>query len=157
MQQARVAAAIRRSTGDGFSREREHRLLDFSDLMEPNPRSIKLLAVGYGTYVAHAMAGGVEYMDSDMRDQLVLWTILSMRFPVVSSYLETNPDALDDLKNETPRNDMSDDLKQLLTNQDMQKVLRGIDLRSELEVGTLEILVGSKPWERSQPNTGNYD
>jgi hypothetical protein len=49
---------------------------------------MKLLVTAYGIYVAHAMVAGGQYLDEDVRDQIALWSILSLRWPSLAEHLE---------------------------------------------------------------------
>lgn len=69
----------------------EHTLKPYAELLEPNPRAMKLLVNAYSANRVLAILSEVEIE----RHQLVLWTILSSRWPHLASYLEKNPDMLE--------------------------------------------------------------
>jgi hypothetical protein len=68
----------------------EHTLKPYIELLEPNPRSMKLLVNAYSANRVLAILSEVEI---DFH-QLVLWTILSSRWPQLASHLEKYPDDL---------------------------------------------------------------
>lgn len=66
----------------------EHALKVFVGLLEPNPRAMKRLV---NTYSVNRALAFLSYIDID-RDRLALWSILSLRWPLLSDYLEKNPE-----------------------------------------------------------------
>ena len=157
--QARVAAAIVRSSSEEMDRAREHRLTRFVELMEPNPRAIKLLVTAYGVYVAHAMASGVRNFHESFLDQIVLWTIISLRFPQLAEYLERYPDNLSKFAQNTRPRDIDEEIWNLAKSSKIERILSGRDIEcpetgepidEPLDGATLEILVGKRSAENSE-------
>jgi hypothetical protein len=66
----------------------EHALKAFVGLLEPNPRAMKRLV---NTYSVNRALAFLSHIDID-RDRLALWSILSLRWPLLSDYLEKNPE-----------------------------------------------------------------
>lgn len=64
----------------------EHRLLHFQHLVEPNPRAMKKLVNTYGILRTIAILAGV-----DIGMELGLWTIVSLRWPLLAEFLTYNP------------------------------------------------------------------
>ena len=80
-------AAKRITTSKG--RERTGHLLEpYSDLLEPNPRSMKRLVNAYGLHKAVNLLAGHKVE----REPLALWSILEMRWPLLTDYLADHPE-----------------------------------------------------------------
>ncbi|MDD2754387.1 MAG: P-loop NTPase fold protein [Methanothrix sp.] len=86
----REEAAVRLAAPEIIDRL-EHALQPYSKFLEPNPRSMKHLVNAYNANRVLALLSEVE-ID---RHQLVLWTILSLRWPMLADYLEEFPDRLE--------------------------------------------------------------
>jgi hypothetical protein len=81
-------AAILRLAAPDMERDiLRHRLEKFADLLEPNPRAMKRLAMAYGMNQATDILLG-NYTDPD---KLALWTIASMRWPLLVDWLAEHP------------------------------------------------------------------
>ncbi|GAB3889940.1 hypothetical protein GCM10029964_060550 [Kibdelosporangium lantanae] len=78
-----VAAARTRSHA-------EHTLRKFAPLLSPNPRSTKLFLNAYTILRAVRTLEGITV---DI-DTLALWTIIRMRWPNISDFLQRNPEAI---------------------------------------------------------------
>lgn len=79
-----AAQAFRRLHAAPLSKAREHFLLRYKDLIEPNPRAMKRLLNAYGFRRGFDLQSG---RPSDP-DALVRWTILENRWPILADYLE---------------------------------------------------------------------
>jgi len=86
-----AAAVIKAAKTESFTRANRHRLSRFIDLMEPNPRSMKLIVNAFGVYVNLIRTSGMVVMDELFLNQVALWTVLEVRFPRVAEYLSTKP------------------------------------------------------------------
>jgi hypothetical protein len=71
-----------------IERSPDHPLADFHDLLEANPRSMKLFVNAYG--VARSMLTVQERFVPV--GQLALWTVLEVRWPRLADYLRENPE-----------------------------------------------------------------
>jgi KAP family P-loop domain len=80
------AAAARQITTPEATRAAEHRLQPLSGLLEPNPRAMKRLVNAYGLNQARAFLEG-RTVDVEA---LARWTIVELRWPVLSDYLAEN-------------------------------------------------------------------
>ncbi|WP_019502251.1 P-loop NTPase fold protein [Pseudanabaena sp. PCC 6802] len=65
----------------------EHTLKPYSSLLDPNPRAMKLLVNAYSANWAISLLSRIDVE----RHQLILWTILSERWPDLASFLEEHP------------------------------------------------------------------
>jgi hypothetical protein len=100
----------------------EHTLKSYSVLLDPNPRSMKLLVNAYSVNRVLAILSEVEIEVH----QLVLWTILSSRWPQLASYLEEYPDMLDKIKiGQNDVSDIPDDLQPLFSDKEVVNVVQG--------------------------------
>jgi hypothetical protein len=146
---AYARAGILRSATEAVQRSAEHRLQRFVRFIEPNPRAMKLVVAAYGIYVAYAMASGLVELDSAKRDQIALFTILSLRWPTLVEYLTEHPDRLAALK-QTSESDpipagadpLEVDAFRLARKDGVKAVLAGEGLDQGLEETMLRMLVG---------------
>lgn len=161
--QARVAAAILKSShSEIFEHANRHRLTQFVDLMDSNPRSIKLVVNAFGIYVNLARVAGVRYMDEEFLDQVALWTLLMVRYPRVAEYLERFPQNMDVFKRDsiTPEEAESlcipERLISLIGDAQLRRIFAGTTAADGSEVpslsyDTVAILVGQRAWRQVQP------
>ncbi len=110
----------------------EHALSRFVSLIDSNPRSMKRLVNAYNTYHAIAILSHVEISP----DQLALWTILSLRWPILASALM---DAVEEVNGDLTINTgkLGKECRQLLTSVDVKKILNGGPDFEALEVETV--------------------
>jgi hypothetical protein len=83
---------VRRLSVPEVEEATEHRLERFVELLEPNPRTMKLILNAYGVARTQSIVG-----DSTMVNQidaLTLWTILRVRWPALADHLRDEPDAI---------------------------------------------------------------
>jgi hypothetical protein len=69
----------------------EHKLKDFVELIEPNPRTMKRLINDISTTINLARLYGQEINDN----QLILWTILKLQYPSLAAFFWKEPVAID--------------------------------------------------------------
>lgn len=101
--------------------ETEHMLEKYSDLVEPNPRSMKRLVNAFGIQQAvnFLVARDVE------NDPLVRWTIIELRWPLLADLLSQNPQLLSQIGNDQSDNkEIPEELKRLFINTDVNKVVK---------------------------------
>jgi hypothetical protein len=79
-----AAHAFKRLHAAPLVKAREHFLLRYRDLIEPNPRAMKRLLNAYGFRRGFDLLSG-RHSDPDA---LVRWTILENRWPILADYLE---------------------------------------------------------------------
>jgi len=90
LQQAIRGAAVRRFSNPEIREISEHRLQDFVDLVESNPRSMKRFINAYAMERDLRTTEGV-YPEPEF---LAKWTILVLRWPDLAAVLVTEPDAV---------------------------------------------------------------
>lgn len=144
--QAAAEAAVLRLAEPELERETEHMLQAFAPLLEPNPRSMKRLVNAYG------IASAVEILRSASdgigarahhSDQLVLWTILDLRWPLLADYLAGNPAAAKQmLDGNPPEDDEPSWLQTLWKSQEVRAVLSGDAPGVHASLADTEILAG---------------
>lgn len=71
----------------------EHKLQHFVDLIEPNPRAMKRLINDIST----ARAIAFLYKQEVEEDQLIIWTILKLRHPLLAEFFWNNPHKMDEV------------------------------------------------------------
>jgi hypothetical protein len=122
-EQAMRAAAAKQITSTEAQLATEHRLQRFADLLEPNPRSMKRLVNAYGLHQAtHFLEGR-----SVSPEALALWTIVELRWPLLSDLLAAHPQWANDLaKGKVPDNNkIPKTLKELFGDDEVRGVFAG--------------------------------
>jgi hypothetical protein len=139
--------AVKQSASQEVSTSTEHFLNQFVHLLEPNPRSIKRLVNTYGVYRALAMLSDINLIsDIEKRKQIVLWIIISLRWPTLLEFLEKNPDQVDIIR-QGNLNSLADNeinLKALAMNEDVRSVLNGSEIGVVLDKEAVERFIGVK-------------
>ena len=91
--QAVRAACAKQITSPKAAVRTEHRLQVFSELLEPNPRSMKRLVNAYAMHQATLLLAGLDAAPGP----LARWTILELRWPLLADFLAMRPDCVDSL------------------------------------------------------------
>jgi hypothetical protein len=121
--------AVAKSASMEIEQATVHFLSNFAHLMEPNPRAMKRLVTFYGVLRAMAILRDESIVsDLNKRNQLTLWTIVQMRWPLLAEYLEEYPHFLMNFKSGTTNKAIHPDVRNLLKDQSVMDVLRGKDV-----------------------------
>jgi hypothetical protein len=128
----REEAVVRLAAPDIVERT-EHALRPFVMFLEPNPRSMKRLVNAYSVNRALATLSHI----SIERDQLVLWTILSLRWPRLADLVEEHPETIEKIV-QGNFNGFSKDLDNLCETDDVVKVIRGGSKEYPLTVDSVQ-------------------
>jgi hypothetical protein len=130
-QQAAAEAAVLRLAEPELEEEAEHLLEPFAPLLEPNPRSMKRLVNAFGIASAVEILRGVAAIGTNTpeavtAEQLALWTILGLRWPLLADYIADDPSAAAGIMSRVgaPK-DAPDWLTTLWTSDDVMDVLAG--------------------------------
>jgi len=127
-----------------------HFLSRFAHLMEPNPRAIKRLVTFYGVLRAIAILSDEEIIsDLTKRNQLALWTITRMRWPLLADYLEEYPQYLENFKKGKTSKAIHADVIDLIKDQEVMDVLGGKGINCELNAEALKRFTSLKATERT--------
>jgi hypothetical protein len=129
MQQAfREEAALRLETAE-VAASTEHALKPFAQLLEPNPRSMKRLVNAYGIRrTTNWLAGG------DINpEQLALYTILDLQWPLLGEYLVENPEMISYIGNKSLPDNIPKNLHKLFQEQKVQDVVLGKIVETSLD------------------------
>jgi len=156
--QAMIAAAvIKAAKTESFTIANRHRLTRFVDLMDANPRSMKLIVNAFGVYVNLARVSGVLDMDETFLDEVALWTILEIRFPRVAEYLARFPNQVEVFKvdsitaKQASEYKVPDYLLALVGNESLKKITGGCELNdnviSPLTTKAIEVMVNGGNWK----------
>jgi hypothetical protein len=142
------AAASRRLGDEDIRREVEHRLIPFAPLLEPNPRAMKRLLNAYRIELRRAIAEGRQVGTGAVTaEQLALWTILTMRWPLLADELARRPHALaDDGDLPSPNG-----LAELWDSDEVQAVIEGDGVRARLTEPAVCALVGARRRRQQGP------
>ena len=109
----------------------EHALRKFVPLIEPNPRSMKRMVNAYNTYRALAILLGMDIN----RDQLALWTILSLRWPQLADALADAPELIEG-PNQLGQS-VAAEISSLLETQEVREVIQGGTICAPLDTETV--------------------
>ena len=118
--QALAPLALDLLNAEHVERQTEAHVLDkFGTLLEPNPRAIKRLVIAYG------IERSVRTLEGSVvpRDTLVLWTILSTRWPGLGEYLTDRPEAVDCLEKGAVPSDVPPELEPLFKSEAVKEVV----------------------------------
>ena len=143
----RTAASKRLADAD-IQQEVEHRLVPFASLLEPNPRAMKRLLNAYRIELRRLLAEGRQVGTAAVTpEQLALWTILSMRWPLLAEELARHPEAM------APEGSLPelDGLLELWRSEEVQAVVTGDGVPARLTEPAVSALVGRKRRQRPQP------
>jgi hypothetical protein len=125
-EQALREAAVSRLASADVQKRTEHTLKAFADLLEANPRAMKRLVNTYGIESALQLLQADEVGGDRVRmEQLVLWTILMLRWPILADFLGDRPDAVDALHRGTVPPDVPADLAPLFGDWEVRNVVTG--------------------------------
>ena len=125
-EQALREAAVSRLAAPDVQERTEHMLKAFADLLEANPRAMKRLLNAYGVGSALQVLQADEIGGDSVRmEQLVLWTILGLRWPLLAEYLGDRPGAVESIANGTAPENVPKELAPLFDDDDVRAVVRG--------------------------------
>jgi hypothetical protein len=116
----REEAVIRLASPEVIERT-EHALKPMVSNLGMNPRLMKRFVNAYSGNRALAVLSG---KDID-REQLGLWTLLSMRWPTLTEYLEKHPKKINQIGNSKIDEDMAEELRLLFDDQEVKTVVQG--------------------------------
>jgi hypothetical protein len=124
--QALREAAVSRLAAPDVQARTEHMLKPFADLLEANPRAMKRLLNAYGIGSALQLLQADEVGgDTTRMEQLVLWTILELRWPLLADYLGDRPSAVEHILHRKPPPSAPKELEPLFGDEDVYAVVCG--------------------------------
>jgi hypothetical protein len=114
-----------------------HFLAPFAPLLEPNPRAMKRLLNAYAMHRDLAVLAGLDVLsDVVRRKQLVLWTILSLRWPAHERYFLEQAAGFSDGQPTDPQ------IQRLMQAETVKAVLDGAAVGATLDPDTIALLAG---------------
>jgi hypothetical protein len=132
-QRAIREAAVLKMASPGILERTEHVLKPFASLLEPNPRAMKRLVNAYSVNRALAF---LAHIDID-RNQLALWTILSLRWPQFADYLEEHPEMVAKIGRQDVNN-VPESLRKLFSRAEVINVVSGNGVKRALDQNAVE-------------------
>ncbi len=99
----------------------EHALKPLVEHLGMNPRELKRLVNSYSCNRALAILS----QNDIEREQLALWTILSMRWPLLTEYLEKNPDKINQFGLDYAAPGIPEDLQPLFKDEHIKAIIQG--------------------------------
>lgn len=143
-------AAVAKSASLEIEKETVHFLSSFAHLMDPNPRAIKRLVTFYGVQRAIAILCDEEIIsDLEKRNQLALWTIVKMRWPLLADYLEEYPAHLKNFVSGRSSKEIHPDVADLVKDKNVRDVLKGKGFNTQLDEEALRQFIRLKATERT--------
>jgi hypothetical protein len=134
LQKIREAAVIRLASQE-VEAEVEHALKSFAPLLEPNPRAMKRLLNAYAVQRAVATLAGVDIK----RERLALWTIASLRWPILAEYLEDEPHMIQYMEHQGSLEQVREDLRKLFRDPDVISVFKGSGIGEALDEDAIKM------------------
>lgn len=117
----------------------EHFLRQFWQLVEPNPRAMKRLLNAYSIQMDLATLMGLEMAELGVRKQLVLFTIVSMRWPLLEREIIRKPQVARKILNPSEEFELDDYIQEIIDqDSDIKKVFQGGDTGVELDEKALQ-------------------
>lgn len=152
VRQIRREAAVRQLAKQEVEASTQYFLHQFAHLLEPNPRAMKRLMNAYTISRAIAILSGVDLVADGMvrQKQLVLWTIVTLRWPLLEEFLQDHPEQVDNICRGKGR--FPDDIRTLVTTSDVRDVFEGRNVGTSLTQDAVNILAG---FSQSEPGAGS--
>lgn len=123
---ARREEAVMRLATERAEASTEYFLKDFARLLEPNPRAMKRLLNAYALHRDMAILSGLDVLGNlKMRKQLVLWTIVCLRWPLLEQILIDNIDYVNAIHGRKTVAGIPEELRPLLKRESIQRVFQG--------------------------------
>ena len=123
--------------------EIENRLIPFSPLLEPNPRAMKRLINAYRIELRRLLTEGRRSGHAAVTpEQIALWTIVSLRWPLLADQL---PHHLQLLAPGADSGVLPRSLRDLWHSDEVQAVVTGRDVSGRLTPEAVRTLVGLAP------------
>jgi hypothetical protein len=133
--QARREAAVERLATERVEETTMYFLEQFTHLLERNPRAMKRLLNAYTVHRDLAVLSGLNVLvDLSRREQLALWTILSLRWPLLRDYLVEQIEGRADPPEEG--------IRDLAASPEVRQVWTGEGIGASLDLETVQVLVG---------------
>ncbi len=123
---ARQQAAVEQLGSVEVEKSTEHYLSPFASLQDPNPRAMKRLLNAFAVQRDLAVLAGLDNLGVENWIQLVLWTIVSLRWPMVEEYLIALAS--------DPKAEPSQEVRSLLESKSVKSVLDGNGVGARLEI-----------------------
>lgn len=114
------SAAVLQYSNAIVTKDIQHKLRHFAPLIDANPRFMKKVANTY------ELLRTTEIMRSSNKvdfEQLALWVILSLKWPMLAEYLEKNPEKIAYIGTDNDISDIPDDLKILFKDKEVKEVV----------------------------------
>jgi hypothetical protein len=124
--------AVIRLASERAEKSTEYFLRDFAPLLEPNPRAMKRLLNAYALHRDMAILSGLDVLgDLERRKQLVLWTIVCLRWPLLEQILMEKIEYVDVIRGKVTDIIIPKTLRPLLTRESVKDVFcgKGVDVR----------------------------
>jgi hypothetical protein len=140
---AAVEEALLRAQSSVIRQHTEHRLQDFDQLLEPNPRAMKRLVNAYGLArdVELIEAGAQVSIDTLAIKQLALWTILRLRWPLLAKHLEHHPADVDKIGTSESLDRVPEALRDLFQEPELVEVVHGAGVGATLDAAAVTRIV----------------
>ena len=145
---AAIEEALIRAQSASISQDTEHRLQNFDPLLEPNPRAMKRLVNAYGLArdVELIESGAQIATDTDAIEQLALWTILRLRWPLLAHHLERHPNDIEEVGHEPVPDKIPEGLREVFADPDVVAVVKGWNVDAQLDRVAVNRIVKSSAY-----------
>jgi hypothetical protein len=146
-QQVLREAAVRHLASQDVEMSTEYFLKQFAPLMEPNPRAMKRLLNAYVIARDKTLLGGMEKLlaDEKTRKRLVLWTIISLRWPLLGDLLLEQPDKVGLFRGKDSEEMIEPEFQKLAKNKEVLRVLSGEGVAAALDADAIRQICWFEP------------
>jgi KAP family P-loop domain/TIR domain len=142
-------ALAERLAAPEVQQEIENRLYPFAGLLEPNPRAMKRLVNAYRIELRRLLAEGRRVGSAAVTpEQIALWTIVSLRWPLLADRLALQPELIAGAGVE----DLPRSLRTLWASDEVGSVITGEGVSARLTAHAVRALAGLAP--RAREETG---
>lgn len=136
---ARREEAVMRLASERAEASTEYFLKEFASLLEPNPRAMKRLLNAYALHRDMAILSGLDVLGKiEKRKQLVLWTIVCLRWPILEQLLMENIDYIDPMFDSRSEIVVPEAVRVLLARKSIQRVFHGDGVHVSLDKAAIE-------------------
>ena len=147
--------AVLRLASEQVEQSTKYLLRDFAPLLEPNPRAMKRLLNAYALHRDMAILGGIDVLENlYKRKQLVLWTIVCLRWPLLEEIVIENMDYVDVIHDLKPLETIPKMMQPLLGRDSIKRVFKGEGLGVVLDKGAIQEFAGLRTSNSSSAAVG---
>jgi hypothetical protein len=157
-----LQAALERLAAPDMQRQTEFLLAPFVNLLERNPRAMKRLVNAYDLQRAtfRLSHGPGSALPDQAGKKLALWTILLLRWPLLTDHLQIYPDRIDwigGVTQDTSLLPVDPNLRALFELPEVRRVVKGEEVGVSLDAGSIRAFTGVLGVSKSTASSSNTE